>query len=167
MTIRTPDEIVARLRAVRAASTDMFGFREEVLLEALDFAHAREFLPPEVTASQWDQRRWRRHSDTDTYARWYLTFAIDKILDHRGNSASRSVEKLAELAWLLGRDDLASAVDEADYPMYGAPKVKTFADGLGWPFIDGLDDPDVRQMLTRMAAGLECDPGGCTRGCRA
>ncbi|WBB52414.1 hypothetical protein [Verrucosispora sp. WMMD573] len=54
------------------------------------------------------------------------------ILDHRGNSVSRSVETLAELAWLLGRDDLASAIDDADYPIYGAPKVKFFADGFGW-----------------------------------
>lgn len=165
MTIRTSDEIATRLRAVRAAGTDLFGFREEVLLEALGFEHAREFLAPEVTASQWDRRRWRQHSDTETYARWYLTFAIDKILDHRSNSASRSVQKLAELAWLLGRDDLMSAMDDADYPMYGAPKVKTFADGLGWPFTDRLDDPELRQMLTRMAAGHECDPDGCTQGC--
>ncbi len=163
---RSPHEITARLRDLRAARTDLFGFREEVLLEALDFDHAREFLDADMTAARWDQLRWSRHSDAKSYARQYLEFAIDKIVDHRGNSASRSVEKLAELAWLLGRDDLASAIDDADYPMYGAPKVKTFADGLGWPFTDIFDDPHLRQMLTRMAAGLECDPDGCIRGCR-
>ncbi|MBF9134724.1 hypothetical protein I0C86_38210 [Plantactinospora sp. S1510] len=166
MTIRTPEEIAARLRAVRATGTDLFGFCQEVLVEALDFGHARQFLDPDMTAPQWDQQRWSQHADTETYARWYLEFAIDKILDHRSGSASRSVQKLAELAWLLGRDDLVTAMDDADYPMYGAPKVKTFADGLGWPFTDAIDDPELRQMLARMAAGHECDPDGCAWGCR-
>lgn len=166
MTIRTQAAIAARLRAIRTTGSDLFGFREEVLLEALDFDHAREFLHPDVTATQWNQQRWNQHSDMQAYARWYLHFAIDKILDHRGNSASRSVVKLAELAWLLGRDDIVSAMHAADYPMYGAPKVKAFADGLGWPFDDAVGDLEQRQALTRMAAGQECDPDGCTRGCR-
>ncbi len=165
MTPRTQDDITARLRAVRATGEDRLGFREEVLLEALDFDHAREFLNPEVTARQWDQQRWSQHSDTDTYARWYLRFAIGQILGHRSNSASRSVDKLAELAWLLGCDDIVAAVDTASYPMYGAPKVKAFADTLGWPFDDLVDDSGDRQALARMADGQPCRPDGCTWGC--
>ncbi|MFG3559112.1 hypothetical protein ACGGAQ_32545 [Micromonospora sp. NPDC047557] len=36
--------------------------------------------------------------DHETYARDYLQFAVGKILDHRGNSASWSVDKLGKLA---------------------------------------------------------------------
>ncbi|MEV0811490.1 hypothetical protein [Micromonospora sp. NPDC050200] len=165
MTTRSQDDIAARLWALRASGGDLFGFREEVLVQALDFDHAREFLSPEATAQQWDQQRWSQHSDTETYARWYLRFAIGKILDHRSGSASRSVDKLAELAWLLGRDDVVAAMDAAGYPMYGAPKVIVFADGLGWPTEVLVDDPDDRQALARMAGGRHCSPDGCNRGC--
>jgi hypothetical protein len=163
--VRTLDQVAARVRAVRAAGTDQFGFREQVLLEALDGDQARPFLPPDVTAQLWDQQRWSRHTATGAYARWYLRFAIGKILDHRGNSASRSVDKLTELAWLLGRDDVVSAMDAAGYPMYGAPKVKAFATGLGWPFDGAVDDPAQRRALIRMADGQQCHPDGCARGC--
>ncbi|MBQ1052272.1 hypothetical protein KBX50_27935 [Micromonospora sp. C51] len=57
------------------------------------------------------------------------------------------------MAWLLGRDDLAPAIDDADYPIYGAAKVKIFADGFGWPFTDTIGDPHLRQMLTRWPRG--------------
>ncbi|RQX05899.1 hypothetical protein [Micromonospora inaquosa] len=158
MTIRTQEEIVTRIWALRANSGDAFGFREEVLVEALDLDHAHQVIAPRHSA-EWNQR-----ADHESYARDYLRFAIGKIIDHRGNSASRSVDKLGELAWLLGRDDIVAAMDHADYPMYGAPKVKAFADGFGWPFLDDLDG-DGRLSLARMADGQQCDPPGCERGC--
>lgn len=74
------------------------------------------------------------------------------------------MDKLGELAWLLGRDDIVVAMDHAGYPMYGAPKVKAFADGFDWPFLDDLDGDD-RPALARMAEGQQCDPQGCERGC--
>ena len=157
---RTQADIVARIAHLRLEDTDLFGFREEVLLAALDYAHARQFLPGDVCASDWHQQ-----TDHEAYAQAYLEFAIGKILDHRGNSASRSVDKLAELAWLACRDDVVAAMESADYPRYGAPKVKAFADGFGWAFADAVDDPDARQALARMAGGDECDPRGCEWGC--
>jgi hypothetical protein len=158
MTARTQDEILARARAVRAEGEDVFGFRVEVLVDALDFDHAREFLAPQATKQQ-----WRQETDHEAHARWYLTFAIGKILDHRSNSATRSVDKLGEFAWLLGRDDVLAAMDRAEYPMYGAPIAKAFADGFGWPFFDAVTDPHDVQALARMAQGDECDPDGCPR----
>ena len=56
-------------------------------------------------------------------------------------------------------------MDSARYPMYGAPKVKAFADGFGWPFHEAGNDPDDLRALTRMAQGEQCDPHGCARGC--
>ncbi|MGC4857509.1 hypothetical protein ACLQ24_30140, partial [Micromonospora sp. DT4] len=117
--------------------------------------HARQVITPRHPVE------WTQRVDHETYARNYLDFAIGKILDHRGNSASRSVDKLSELAWLLGRDNIVAAMDHAGYPMYGAPQVKAFADGFGWPFLDGDDG----LALARMADGQQCDPQGCERGC--
>ncbi|MEH0931420.1 hypothetical protein [Micromonospora sp. CPCC 205558] len=156
--MRAPEDIVTRVWALRANRGDIFGFREEVLVEALDLDHARQVIAPRHPAE------WTQRIDHEAYARDYLRFAVGKIIDHRGNSASRSVDKLGELAWLLGRDDISAAMDHAGYPMYGAPKIKAFADGFGWPLLDGLDSDDQR-ALARMADGQLCDPRGCERGC--
>ena len=152
---RTQDEIVARIRAVEAE--DWMGFHTEVLLDSLDYEHAKGWLKPETTAGEWDRTE---PTDLAVEAREYLDFAVGKILDHRGISAGRSVDKLTELAWLLGRDDVLAAMDTADYPQYGAPKVKVFAHGMGWA--DLWPAADVG--LERMAAGEPCRPG-CQNGC--
>ncbi len=151
-TTRTQDEIVARI----LASSSMLGFDHEVLVGALDFAHAKAFLNPEVTDEQWfEDGRGARNILADAGA--YLEFAVSKIIGHRGISASRSVEKLREYAWLLGRDDVVAAMDDEDYAQYGAPQVKAFADGMGltWP-----DNP----MLARMANSEPCSDD-CESGC--
>jgi hypothetical protein len=160
MPARTQQEIVARLQHVRAGGEDLYGFQQEVLLPALDFDHARPLLHQSVTRT-----KWRQTVDLESQARAYLEFAIDKIIDHRSNSAWRSTVKLAELAWLLGRDDVVAAMHAAGYPCYGAPKVKAFADGLGWRLAETVEDGQPRRALIRMAQGQQCDPAGCQRGC--
>lgn len=151
MTTRTQDEILARIAEV--ASDDFLGFRFEVLVDALDFEHAKAFLKEGATP-----KAWAEHQVTNTAekTRWYYDFALGKIDDHRGISASRSTVKLREYAWLLGRDDAITAMDAADYENYGAPKVKAFADVMGYPWPDSED-------LNRMAAGKPCSEGcsGC------
>ena len=149
---RTQDEVVARIEAAEA--DDVFGWQREVLLSALDFEHAKPYLQVEVTAKSWE---WLASESIEDEAREYLTFAIDKIEGHRGISAERSVTKLAEYAWLLGRDDVVAAMEAADYAQYGAPQVKAFADGFGWLW---PSDPE----LDRMAAGLPCRDG-CEAEC--
>jgi len=152
-TSRTQDEIVTRIEVVRVEG-DWLGFRQEVLIGALDFEHAKPFLNEGVTEVEWNGKR---DADLEQTAKSYLEFAIGKIEDHRGISASPSVDKLTEYAWLLGRDDVVSAMENAHYPQYGAPKVKAFADGMGWPWPDAAD-------LNRMAEGSLCEPG-CQSGC--
>ncbi|MDX3109716.1 hypothetical protein [Nonomuraea angiospora] len=151
--MRTQGEIVGRVRAVAAG--DFFGWHQEVLLPALDFEHAREFLRPEATKERWEEAR--HGNDLLEAAKAYYGFALGKIRDHRGISAERSTIKLAEFAWLLGRDDVFTAMDSAGYAQYGAPKVKAFGEafGLAWP-----DEPE----MVRMAAGESCEPG-CSAGC--
>jgi len=151
--IRTQEQILVRIEQV--SGDDWLGFAVEVLVDALDYEHAKPYLKEGVTAEAWSVRL--NGQTVEDQAKGYLEFAIGKIEDHRGISATRSVSKLTEYAWLLGRDDVVAAMDGAHYPQYGAPKVKAFADGMGWPW---PDQPD----LARMAEGLPCEPG-CASGC--
>ncbi|MEV0003486.1 hypothetical protein AB0H28_14525 [Micromonospora sp. NPDC050980] len=164
MISRTQEDILYRINQ-HAGNDDVFGFRRDLLINALDVDHARPFLHPGFTAEQWNQSRWDGHAGAEAYGREYLWFAVHKILNHRSGSAARAVDKLTELAWLLGRDDVVSAVTAAPYPMYGAPKIAVFAEGLGWPLHSSAQDPDGRAALTRMAAGQPCSPDGCVWGC--
>lgn len=149
---RSQDEIIARMSAT---GDDYFVFRSEVLVGALDYEHAKPYLKPEVTAEEWAPSE---AEDALASAASYLAFAIGKIDGHRGISASRSVDKLTEYAWLLGRDDVVEAMGVADYENYGAPKVKAFAVGLGLPW------PTDNAELERMANGLPC-VDDCDGGC--
>lgn len=150
---RTQPEIRARFDAVRPV--DVLGFKAEVLAECMSFEAAEGIRKDGITAEEWgDPPTLEQLTVT---AREYLGFAIEKIQGHRGISASRSVAKLEEYAWLLGRDDIVKAMDEADYPQYGAPKVKAFAEGMGW-----WADPG--EILARMADGLPCEDE-CVEGC--
>lgn len=149
---RTQEEILERIED--ATDEDMFGFRREILVDALDFEHAKRFLIAGTTAEEWEAARV---DDFEAAAFGYYVFALGKIENHRGISASRSVEKLREYAWLLGRDDVVTAMDAAEYPQYGAPKVAAFATGFGlvWP-----TDP----AMVRMSSGLPCEDD-CMDGC--
>ncbi|MFY1673973.1 hypothetical protein ACN27G_29140 [Plantactinospora sp. WMMB334] len=160
MPARTQQEIVDRLRHARASGEDRFAEQEAILLPALDFDHARPFL--RATARR---DRWRQQHDHESRARAYLVLAISEIINHRAPQARRAVVALVELAWLLGRDDIVTAMNTASYARFGAPKVKAFTDGLGWRFAGTVEDPESRHTLIRMARGQQCHPDGCRRGC--
>ncbi|MDG4834165.1 hypothetical protein O7627_33410 [Solwaraspora sp. WMMD1047] len=157
---RSQEQIVARLREVHADGKDLLAGQEEALLPALDFDHARPFLPSTVR-----RNRWRQQRDHESRARTYQVLAISEILNHRAAQARHAVAALAELAWLLGRDDVTAAMDTAGWLSCGAPRVKAFTDGFGWRFADTVEDLESRHMLIRMAAGQRCHPDGCRRGC--
>jgi hypothetical protein len=124
---RTSAEIIAR---VQSAEDDFFGWVPEVLLAYCDFETAKPFLKDGVTAEDWaeemaDPAKVREAAES------YYEFALGKIADERGISAERSVTKLREYAWLMGRDDVVDAMDAAPYPQYGAPKVAAFGEAFG------------------------------------
>lgn len=149
--MRTQDEIVARIKEVK--KNDVFGFSQEVLLGSLDFEHAKPFLTDGVTAEQWTPDL--TDDDVKKEALDYLTFAWGKAEDHRGISASRSVDKMTQFCWLLGHD--VKAIDDAEYAQYGCPKLKVAAELLGAPL---PTDP----ALVRMINGVPCGSGyecGC------
>lgn len=158
---RTQDEIVERYRAIK--DRDFFGFKAGVLVPALDFEHAKEFLKPEATVADWSASGDGRPPLGDTVdIQDYLTFAVGKALDHRGISAGRSTVKLTEMAWLAGLDDAVKAMGQADHAQYGAPILKALAE---WgSFVTSTGDPEQDAMFERMAAGDPCVPG-CDEGC--
>lgn len=134
---RSQTDIVARMEAIK--DEDWMGFQRDVLLGYLDYEHAKPYLKPEATAEEWAEAMTAE--DPAVAGAEYLQFAIGKARDHRGISASRSVDKLTMYAWLAGRDDVVAAMDEADYANYGVPKLRAFAEGMScsWPTDAELD----------------------------
>lgn len=147
---RTQEEILARFNAVDS----FFGYEREILAEAMDVQTLAAVGIDATALADWRQLT---HADLEAAAESYLEFAIGKIEEHRGLSADRSVTKLREYAWLLGRDDVVEAMDATGYAQYGAPKVRVFARKFGWPWPDSAS-------LNRMAAGASCRID-CEDGC--
>lgn len=157
---RTQDEILARFREV--ASTDLIGFRREVLVDSMDLDTLKKVMPdfaPEGDASEYPAIK---PESLDARARGYLEFAIEKAICHRGISASRSVDKLTEFAWLMGRDDVVESMSKADYAQYGVPIVKAFAEGMEYEWEASYEGDQAR--LDNMAQGKPCVKG-CSEGC--
>lgn len=154
---RTPDEI--RDRAILIAEDDIFGFAGGVLLERLDFDHVRPMLAPGATSEQWAEV-FCTVPIADA-AEQYLLYAMSKALQHRSVSASWSVMKLREIAWLAGLDDVKDAMDGIEFPQYGAPKLHAFAATSG---LDYIWHAHGCAELSRMAVGRPCKDG-CTSGC--
>jgi hypothetical protein len=163
---RTPEEILARLAAIGDSS--LFGFGVEVLLQALTFEQARPVLKPDATGAEWGEVLDSREKVQDA-AVDYLEFAIGKALNHRGLSASRSIDKLTEYLWLLGLDDVLERFEAAGYAQYGMPKLRVMAEQFGmWPYPQLQYSDSTAAALAaraeRMAAGQRCTPE-CQSGC--
>lgn len=125
---RTSAEMLAR---IEAAEDDFLGWVPEVLLPYMDLETARPMLKDGVTEQDWAEYA-KAPEEVGADARSYYQFALGKIADERGISAERSVVKLREFAWLMGRNDVVAAMDAAAYPQYGAPKVAAFGEAFGF-----------------------------------
>ena len=123
---RSQDEIVDHI----TANDDMFGWTREVLCPYLDLEHCRPYLKEGTT--EWTQCTNIVEAVHDFMS--YFDFAWEKANDEREISASRSVEKLAAWAWLLGRDDVCSVLrDDSLYAPYGKPALSKASRMLGLP----------------------------------
>lgn len=159
MAARTNEEIVDRIANYRDRSPDdMLGFGLDVLVMALPFDAAKPLLANDVAEEDWNQE-----VDTEKSAVDYLRFALEKAENHRGISADRSVRKIREYAWLMGRDDAVTAMDDAPYENYGVPMLRAFATTVGGAAY-AVWHERAGTMLANMAGGLPCEPG-CTEGC--
>jgi hypothetical protein len=124
---RTSAEIFARAQA----ADDAFGWAQEVLFPYCDYETVLPILMDGVSPEDWAKEA-EDPAMVRAVARSYYLFALGKIADERGISAERSVIKLREYAWLMGRDDVVAAMDVAPYPPYGAPKVAVFGQLMGY-----------------------------------
>lgn len=124
---RASAEIFARAQA----ADDGFGWARGLLLAYCDYETVRPLLTDGVTADDWAKIADNPERVGES-ARSYHLFALGKIAAKRGISAERSVIKLREYAWLMGRDDVVAAMDAAPYGHYGAPKVAAFGEGFGY-----------------------------------
>jgi len=146
--IRTQDEVVARIREVQIDR--LWEFATEILVAYLDFEHARGFLRPEVTSAGWIQLDPADRQAIRAALREYLHFAWKKVLDHRGLSAGRSIDKLGAWAWLLGDDEVVAVLaDESRYTPYGAPMLAYLSTRYSVPIPAG-------EVASRMSRGLAC-----------
>lgn len=170
--MRTQDEILQRFKVLhgapddaRGSLDDLFGFRQEALLESmtLETAERTGLLKEDFDRSKWTD------PDVESTAREYLLFAIGKAVNHRGLSAGRSIEKLGEWLWVLGDEALLERFELAPYAQYGAPKLALLVEEWGMQLYaedkltEELFDVDSWQ---RMVRSEPCHPG-CNRGCGA
>lgn len=154
-TVTPPTQSDIRARFDSYTSTnDFFGFRREALVDAMEFETASDLVEEDVTADDWDE------PDVMATASDYLEFAIDKAHNHRGISASRSIQKLEEWLWCLGDQQLLARFIESPYHQYGVPKLAVLVDAWG---VD--HDYFKTDAWRRMTDGLACDPDGCMEGC--
>lgn len=153
--MKTLEEILAFYQAHQGR--DFLGFAAEVLVPYLPFDLAKSFLKPEVTADQWTSKPIAEDAIREDM-RDYMAFAWSKVDDHRGISASRSVEKMGAWLWLLGDEEMyALTDDDARYAQYGAPILKAISEKYEFPIPAG-------ERIERMARGEKCRPD-CDEGC--
>ena len=152
--MKTQQEIRTRFDEVSASGDDVFGFRQEALVNAMEYATVADLLKEGVTEDQWDS------PNIEATARDYLGFAIGKAVGHRGISAGRSIEKLAEWVWCLGDADLAERFESAGYEPYGAPKLAVLAQAWGMA-TDDMESAEWQRMASGQPCREYCDEG-CT-----
>lgn len=156
--MRTIEEVAARIASIQ--ESDMLGFATGVLVKYLPFDAAKPFLKPEAKAEDWITPLSRNRDSVLAEMRDYMPFAWDKAENHRGISASRSVDKMTEWLWMLGEDDLkAFAESSLNYSQYGAPILFRISEALGFPIPEG-------DGIRRMAKGLPCRDS-CDEGCES
>jgi hypothetical protein len=153
--VRTYEEIAEKCRDTESS----FGFHLEVLVPYLPYKYAKDFLKEDVVEEEWDKKVIPLTEDNVKRDMGdYMEFAWGKVIDHRGLSASRSVEKMAEWCWLLGDDESVEfAETDGNYAMYGAPILNFMCQKHGFPVPEDNDD------LEKMIAGQPChkDCHGC------
>lgn len=150
--MRTMAEIAERCRS----SDDFLGFEQSALLDFLDFEHAQPFLKPEVTPDQWKSKLLTREAILDIM-REYMQFAWEKVENHRGISASRSVTKFHAWCWILGEDEAVEICTNTEYAQYGAPILRALSERFGFPL------PSGEVWYERMSTGIPCGVSDC--GC--
>jgi len=152
--MRTIAEIVDKLRSL---NDDFLDFKRMELVCFLPLDHLREFLKPDADMSDWEPDALEE-SVVKQRIGDYMSFAWDKVRNHRGISAIRSIDKTWSWLWLLEDTELcAFAEDDSNYAQYGAPILAAICRQYGLAIPPG-------EEIERMIRGLPCRPG-CEEGC--
>lgn len=151
--MKTQAEIRERFDRFQIDMADPLGFRTGALVEAMEYETARDLVKEGVGPDDWQA------PDVAKTAREYLKFAVGKAMNHRGISASRSIEKLEEWLWVLDEHALLQRFEAAEYPQYGAPKLAVLIEAWNIQHDDSTD-----QGWIRMMQGLPCSED-CMEGC--
>lgn len=149
--MRTQDQIVKRIK--RTGVEDFFGTNTDLMVY-LDFEHAREFLKKNVTKAEWDKDHMDFDRDrTVEDMRKYMVFAWDKAVNHRGLSASRSIDHFCNWLYMLEDDELLEFSESGNnYAYYGVPILKKICDKYGFDVPKG-------ESVQRMSEGKPCHEG--------
>lgn len=136
---------------------DILGFNTQDLFLALDREHLLQCCSKyalEYVDDGLDKiaSKYTHDAQIISQMKQYLGFAVEKIIRHKGISASRSVAHYRSWTWLIGDD-------EKNYPQYGAPIIQRVAN------VFEVELPH-NEVFQAMAQGKVCplcqkDPMGC------
>ena len=158
----TQNDIVAIL-IKRNKKNHLFDFFPEVCVEYLDAEHAAllkgTLLKEDADLSTWDETGVSPLNESAIIETMvdYMAFAWGKVLDHRGISANRSVQKFEAWCTILGRNDLVEYLSGQQYAMYGAPMLAKICEAFNIALPEG-------RKIRRMIKGLPCTRN-CDEGC--
>jgi len=162
--MRDADAIVTKVEELEEES-DILGFKRQVLIAHLPFEQAKPYLLEHVTEEDWEPSPLDEEFVLQEM-REYADFAWGKVINHRGISASRNLDKMWAFAFVLDEDELCREIEqrsEHDYAQYGAPVMAYVCEQMGFPIPDG---PGVGPQVARMIEGQPCEPE-CMMGCGA
>jgi hypothetical protein len=154
--MREPREIVLRIKQQQQVP---MSFEPEVLIPYLAFEDAKPFLNEKATQEEWDKVRqaYTREVVLAEAKRYMADYGWPKCQDHRGISASRTIQKMTAWAWLLSEEALLEKMHSTPYENYGAPILKVVCEHFTWPIPDD-------QATQRMMQGKPCTDN-CEAGC--
>lgn len=139
-TKKTPQQIVDRIRWIRADGRDVFGTEVTDLLAFLHPKVAAKELPelfkPDA-AMDWEPLAPEQGVVVGRI-REYLPFAWGKANDCRGMSAARSLSHMSAWLWLLGLEDKVPGIHRHTH--YGKPQLVAICElpeiAVDWKALD-------------------------------
>ena len=149
---KTIEEVAEHIKL----KSGFFDFTFDALVEFTTFDALKALGLLKEDAEPWDTTKDapRTREGVVEVMRDYMSFAWEKCRDHRGLSASRSVNRFEAWLWIL---DEPLDVEEVGYANYGAPFLMAICEKYGFDVPEGSD-------LPRMARGESCEQD-CQMGC--
>lgn len=162
--MRSVEEILERIRY--ESDRDILGLSIGDLISVLTFEEAESIRNEDATKEDWGKVSSKDCEDVKRQLIDYMSFALEKCVNHRGISASRSIGHMRNYVWLMEDDEaLVFVEDDSNYQNYGAPMLKYLSDRYGFDYKSVLDETEIKMFLN-MSKGLPCGLGndcGCGR----